>query len=65
MKEGDLVRLKEYPKETGIVIRYLVRLNHYDQLRHWVDILMHNGVIQSNRNPSDYEVVCESALQSS
>ena len=56
MKVGDLVRLKAYPKETGIIVRRFTKIG-LAATACWIDILMHNGFIRANRNPSAYEVM--------
>ena len=58
MKVGDLVRLKAYPEETGLVVKKShTKLSYPPFGETWIDVLMRNGVIRAGRRPSAYEVM--------
>ena len=58
MKVGDLVRLKAYPEETGIIVKKFCTHPGCSPFGEtWIDVLMRNGVIRETRRPSAYEVM--------
>jgi hypothetical protein len=58
MKVGDLVRLKAYPEEIGIIVKKFHTSRHDPPFGEtWIDVLMRNGVIRAARRPSAYEVM--------